>query len=155
MQTFMPYSDFELVAKCLDNKRLNKQITEAKQILDIIEGRTTNSWANHTAVRMWIGYENALRLYVNTMINEWRSRGYNSHSSVAELYPVIMPPWISNSLVLISHRNSLLNKFPEHYSKFGWSLLENAPTRCYWPTEPKSEEVKKTNKQWEELFYDK
>jgi hypothetical protein len=36
MQTFMPYSDFEKTARCLDNKRLGKQRVEAWQILNTL-----------------------------------------------------------------------------------------------------------------------
>lgn len=37
MQTFMPYSDFEKVAQCLDNKRLGKQRVEALQIYNVLK----------------------------------------------------------------------------------------------------------------------
>jgi hypothetical protein len=36
MQTFLPYKDFDLSAKALDNKRLNKQILEGYQILNVL-----------------------------------------------------------------------------------------------------------------------
>ena len=71
MQTFLPYSDFEKVAKCLDYRRLNKQRSEGKQILNCLAYRRNNDlymidkngrkrrrgWIDHVAVRQWIGYE--------------------------------------------------------------------------------------------------
>lgn len=33
MQVFLPFFDFRLVTLCLDNKRLNKQLVEAYQII--------------------------------------------------------------------------------------------------------------------------
>lgn len=79
MQTFLPYDDFEKTAQCLDYRRLGKQRVEAKQILNILEGKTTtNAWKNHPAVKMWSGCENALKLYINTMITEWKKCGYKN-----------------------------------------------------------------------------
>lgn len=37
VNTFLPFPDFQASAKCLDKLRLNKQITEAVQILSILE----------------------------------------------------------------------------------------------------------------------
>ena len=72
MQTFLPYADFSKTAKCLDYKRLGKQRVEAKQILNILLDRTeTKGWRNHPAVLMWVGYENALKIYYNMILDEW------------------------------------------------------------------------------------
>lgn len=38
MQTFLPYADFSMSAKCLDYRRLGKQRVEAMQILNAIRG---------------------------------------------------------------------------------------------------------------------
>lgn len=58
MQTFLPFASFIHSVECLDDKRLNKQIVEAYQIL---MGRVPN--ANHPACLMWRGYEHYLREY--------------------------------------------------------------------------------------------
>lgn len=72
MQTFLPYPSFEETAAILDYRRLGKQRVEAFQIHNIItQPDYTGRWANHPAVKMWRGYENALKLYVNVMIVEW------------------------------------------------------------------------------------
>lgn len=48
MQTFLPYSDFALCAKVLDNKRLGKQIVECRQIMQCLLG-LREGWRNHPA----------------------------------------------------------------------------------------------------------
>ena len=70
MQTFLPYASFEDVARTLDRKRLGKQRVEGMQILNVLAKPPgyTGAWANHPAVKMWRGYENALKQYVNTMM---------------------------------------------------------------------------------------
>ena len=62
MQTFLPYSDFIKCAQVLDYRRLNKQITEATQILKAIE-RKQGGWVNHPITKMWWNYSSCLKLY--------------------------------------------------------------------------------------------
>ena len=106
MQTFMPYSQFIEVAKCLDNKRLGKQRVEVwviyqtlekmkiakgicpkcKQLFDkkyseCICGYTGTylkkiPWSNHPIVKMWNGYESALLRYGLFICDEWKRRGF-------------------------------------------------------------------------------
>ena len=76
MQTFLPHSNLILSAQALDSKRLNKQILEAYQILNVLSGNSpTGGWRNHPAVLMWKGHEYSLRSYAYTMIGEARKRG--------------------------------------------------------------------------------
>ena len=46
MQTFLPYSSFDLTMECLDYRRLGKQRVEAFQILRALRGET-DGWTNH------------------------------------------------------------------------------------------------------------
>ncbi|GAC1385037.1 MAG: hypothetical protein NVSMB33_13900 [Ktedonobacteraceae bacterium] len=79
MQTFLPYFSFEEVAYTLDWRRLGKQRVEGFQILNIIStANYVGGWMNHPAIKMWRSYDNALKLYVNTMITEWQRRGYQN-----------------------------------------------------------------------------
>ena len=58
MQTFLPYPSKRESLDALDNKRLNKQILECYQILNILTGNSkSNAWRNHPAVLMWEGAE--------------------------------------------------------------------------------------------------
>ena len=54
-------------AKCLDKKRLNKQIIEVKQLIKAIQGET-KAWRNHPVTVMYENYLNFLRGYKNCLI---------------------------------------------------------------------------------------
>lgn len=143
MQTFIPFTDFQQSIQCLDTRRLNKQITECRQILDVLTGRSqTSGWRNHPAVRMWAGHEGALAAYGLTAIDEWRKRGYTSHvkqqkilrSDLMEAEPGAcgLPRWWGTPEVHHSHRANLLRKDPTHYGPLFETDLQ--PMEGYiWP----------------------
>lgn len=142
MQTFLPYMSSVSSALALDNKRLGKQRVEAKQILDLIEGRSRNNWINHPAVRMWRRFYHSLKYYTNTMIQEWKSRGM---SNTMELYPVedangrFFAPWLLDRRLRYSHRANLVRKLPDFYGP-KWPDVD--PTTPYWwPVELKSKKM--------------
>jgi hypothetical protein len=138
MQTFLPYPDFKESAKCLDNKRLNKQIVEAMQIFTVnsyFDLGIKAGWQNHPAVKMWRGFGSALLLYRNDCIDEWRSRGYNSHSKVTIgdmwLKDVVYPFWLGDTKFHQAHQSNLVRKLPEHYRKYFLDVPDNLP--YIWP----------------------
>ena len=99
MQTFLPYASFEQTATILDWKRLGKQRLEGMQIIKIITiPDYVGAWAHHPAVKMWRSYENALKLYVNTMITEWKRRGYVNTMLYYDLsgVEIIFPEWLGD-----------------------------------------------------------
>lgn len=142
-QIYMPYSDFTKIAKCLDGKRLNKQITEAKQVY------TANKYGygkqgNPKPYEMWYGYDNALSLYIIELYKEWQVRlvlglrgGVLMHSAGefvlndVDLTDVEIeyPDWFNDERVFSSYRSCLLYKNYEHYSKFGWSEIPAIPVK--------------------------
>lgn len=131
MQTFLPYPSFLESIQCLDNKRLGKQRVEAAQILDVLEGRT-QAWKNHPAVKMWRGYENALRHYFNGCVFEWMRRGFkNTMEPLSTSWDLKLPPWIGDSIFHDSHKSKLLQKDPIHYGKFGWNVRRDLS--YWWP----------------------
>ena len=133
MQTFLPYADFSLSASVLDYRRLGKQRVEALQIYNALvdnptlQGNKYKGWLNHPAVLMWKGYEEALLLYKNKMIEEWKDvRKYNNTMEIVEVSDSIkMPPWVGDERVHVSHRSNLLRKDFEFYSKYGWREPDN------------------------------
>ena len=136
MQTFLPYSSFDLSAQCLDYKRLGKQRVEAKQIHNIVSGaRSTGGWLHHPAVLMWMGHVGALALYHDFMIDEWVARGYKN--TMPHLWTgeddFDMPAWLGDERVHESHRSNLLRKDPDHYGKYEWAEADDLP--YFWPTE--------------------
>jgi hypothetical protein len=79
MNVFIPV--WEKPAAYIDNQRLNKQITEAYQILNILlwPSDRTKGWKNHPAVRMWRGYAEGLGMLLLHYCQEWievRGRGH-------------------------------------------------------------------------------
>jgi len=139
MQTFLPYADFKHTARCLDYRRLGKQRLEARTILDILEGRGKIGksgkvvWSNHPAVRMWEGYENALKIYYNVILLEWISRGYKNNMKIAKTDGrILFPPWLGDERFHSSHRSNLLRK-SKYYRQFDW---EESPEKPYfWPSQ--------------------
>jgi len=125
MQTFLPYADFAKSAACLDRQRLGKQRVECLQILQSLT--FGSRWENHPAVKMWIGFEQALIDYGVAVCKEWKSRGYRDTceekiANFRSYYPkkVILPRFLGNESFHSSHRAALLHKDLEWYSKFGW-----------------------------------
>jgi hypothetical protein len=133
MQTFLPYPNLKKSLKTLDSRRLGKQRVEAFQILNILLERTNGrGWKNHPAVKMWAGYENALKLYLNKSIKLWVSKGYKNNMELEVIDGKIrFPPWFGDLDFHAAHRSNLLRKNPEHYSRFNWSEANNL--EYIWP----------------------
>jgi hypothetical protein len=132
MQTFLPVPDFRESARLLDWRRLGKQRVEAWMLFDILSNPESRwkRWLSHPVVPMWRGYEDALRLYFWSMVEEWKRRGYRS---TIELPPppggLVLPPWLGDDRLHASHRSKLLQKAPEWYGRFGWP---EEPGQPYW-----------------------
>jgi hypothetical protein len=122
VNTFLPFSNFKEIAKCLDNKRLGKQRVEAQQILNTIEkkrkGLKTTGWVHHPIVHMWYGYEQALKYYINVMIQEWVKRGFVNNMHIHKITKIPAMPWfVKCQPINWSHQASLIRKHPSHYTK--------------------------------------
>lgn len=78
MNTFVPYSDYNLSAKCLDFPRLRGQRNECKVIIHaLLLPNEVKGWKNHSATVMWRGYELSLLDYYFKIIDEWINRNYH------------------------------------------------------------------------------
>ena len=132
MQTFLPYSDFEDSARCLDYRRLGKQRVEAMQLHNILTNRTTTKgWRSHPALKMWEGYAPALAHYMNVCIDEWIHRGYNNTMEKRDDSNLVMPPWLYDRRIHLSHRSNLLRKYAMFYSQYNWNIPSTM--EYYWP----------------------
>lgn len=138
MQTFLPIVIDGLPAascvesaKVLDRQRLGKQRVEALQIYRTLTGQS-KGWANHPAVRMWRGYEDALAAYGRYMCVEWTGRGYQDTCFARFPQPlnVCWPEWMTPEFAA-SHRSNLLRKNPAWYGQFGWTEPDTLP--YVWP----------------------
>lgn len=131
MQTFLPYPDFRLSAECLDYRRLGKQRVEAMQIINVLEGRS-EGWKNHPAVKMWIGYTDALKCYFNVISEEWIKRGYKHNIGFYEYNgSYSYPYWVGDHVFHLSHQSNLVRKLPEHYRKYFPEVKDDLP--YIWP----------------------
>jgi hypothetical protein len=148
MQTFVPYADMHESAVVLDNKRLNKQLLEGRQIYNIIsDGRTTGGWVSHPAVKMWRNHDNALYSYLENIMLECEFRGIATEknwSAITKMHDnnwdrgdnIVMPPWWGDERVHESHRNNLYIKDPEYYAEFRNANRVACCDKCnyFWPT---------------------
>lgn len=133
VNTFLPYADFQLSVKCLDDKRCGKQRIEAYQIIQALFD-PSKGWSKHPACLMWKGYENALIYYYNLCVTEWVNRGKQNNKPLLQHGEVIMPWWVGWDHFHMSHQASLLRKFPHHYSRY-FTYNEYYYTRGYlWPS---------------------
>jgi len=133
MQTFLPVADFYESVKILDKKRAWKQVVEAKQILDILAGKTIG-WKTHPAVLMWKSYETALTQYYNIFWS-YCVKIHKIKTKKTTLLPesknIIMPFWFGEEQFHSSHRSNLLRKNFEFYSQYGWQ--EPSDKLYVWP----------------------
>jgi hypothetical protein len=155
MQTFLPSRTFNVSAEMLDSKRLNKQILEGYQILNVLSSDDPHAgWRNHPAVKMWRGSEHFLYSYVLAMVAEANKRGIKTDKNMENLtnlrnrmkdaWGTDSPYWYHDELLMrkitTTHRANLFVKDPEYYNLFSYAVdnKDNAPCcdRCkyYWPT---------------------
>src|SRR5687768_14499634 len=93
-----------------------------------------DGWKHHPATKMWRGYEDALGLYMNAAITEWKRRGRNNNMQLfVPLRGIVIPPWFGDERFHRSHRAYLLWKDYKHYKQFGWK--EDVDEPFFWPTE--------------------
>ncbi|SDU66122.1 MSMEG_6728 family protein [Gordonia westfalica] len=148
MQTFLPYPDFRRSAEALDPARLGKQRVETLQILRALE-LFDYGWGNHPAVAMWRGHTPALVSYGLEFVDVWRRerRADTTAPMIAEFAPEVvgvsqsdlaaaglMPPWLGDDRLHLSHRAALLRKDPDFYvAEFG-DAPDDLP--YHWPEPP-------------------
>jgi len=150
MQTFVPFKNFNKSAQSLDNRRLNKQLLEGRQIYQIISSnRTSGAWVNHPAVKMWRNYDNALYLYLTAIKNECIARGISvekNWTAIEQMHDanwfrgngIVMPPWLGDMRVHNSHRQNLYLKDMWFYADFWYEGTKQKVSCCekcnyFWP----------------------
>ena len=117
MQVFVPYPSPIDEAKCLDKRRLRKQIIECDQILAAIGGKS-EAWKNHPIVKMysaywpWLAYyRGTLDAYLQRNIKEAEQCSWNAR------YACIEPPFLTSDFC-DQHKRRLYTKAPELYPQF-------------------------------------
>jgi hypothetical protein len=148
MQTFLPYADFERAARALDPRRLGKQRVEVIQIVRALT-RSGYGWANHPAVLMWKGHEEALGRYGLTCCQVWTERGFADtcaatirsdleaagvtrlRSQDALAAAGALPGWLGDEEFHAGHRSALLRKDPAFYAEIFPDTPDDLPP--VWP----------------------
>lgn len=148
MQTFLPYADFERSARTLDRKRLGKQRVETIQVVRALT-RPGYGWANHPAVLMWRGFEEALGRYGFRCCQAWvelgfgdtcaltiamdlRAAGVDTVRTQPELAAAdALPPWLGEEAVHRSHQSALVRKEQQHYRPLFPDIPDDLP--YVWP----------------------
>lgn len=149
MQTFLTHTDFDLNARNLDSKRLNKQLLEGRQILSAL--LTGKGWIHHPATKMWAGSELVLVDYLDGIRIEMLRRNIKTDKNWAAILEFAefdgvgnaRPSWWNSEelgRIVKTHRGSLFNKDPEFYEDFYYeSTVAHKYVCCsrcnyYWPT---------------------
>jgi hypothetical protein len=144
LQTFLPYPNFDDSARTLDRQRLGKQRVETLQIAKVVAG-VSSGWRNHPAVRMWLGHPEALLAYQRSVCEFWTSFKFKDTCldktaeilglpvlGQSDLDPGLLPGWLGDSDLHLSHRSNLVRKFPEWYGHFWPEIPDDLP--YVWPS---------------------
>lgn len=159
MQTFLPSTNFKLSAESLDSKRLNKQILEGYQILNVLSGQSpTGGWRNHPAVLMWKNAEHTLWEYIQSMITEAKYRNIKTEKNelnlnnlikkVGKSWGVKLPFWFSDEYKIMrittTHKANLFKKDSIYYAEYKSAIdspynipccsERKIPCQYYWVT---------------------
>lgn len=147
MNTFLPFPDYAQSAACLDKRRCFKQVVEASQILDVLEGRS-QGWKNHPAVKMWRNYIPSLKQYYAACYDYCL---VNHRINFCKLQPLLIdkyapyPHWFGDDQFHLKMRQNLIRKAisdmsknnPELYwclSQHNITLQNTLPLEgYYWP----------------------
>ncbi|HWJ83068.1 MAG TPA: MSMEG_6728 family protein [Nocardioides sp.] len=148
MQTFLPYPGFARSAQVLDPKRLGKQRVETIQVVRALT-RDGYGWANHPAVLMWKGFEEALGRYGFACCRAWTDLGFGDTCELTigdDLRAVgitsvrteeelaaggALPPWLGDEQLHRSHQSALVRKDPVYYRSLFPGVPDDLP--YVWP----------------------
>lgn len=115
MQVFVPFASPYETARCLDKRRLNKQIIEARQILSAIR-KGDGPWAHHPVVLMWREHWWWLACYLRCLV-AYRA-GETSIAQYEDHYCREYRPDFLTSDFCDQHKRRLFTKDSAHYVQF-------------------------------------
>ena len=147
MQVFICDMSMEKFAAILDDKRLNKQIVEAFQI---VEDRLPT--LNHPAYLFWKNHKPELRMYMTFLCEEYTKRFGREHKCSS----VCLSPETKDfsfirdfDIVFLSMKVNLLRKNYDWYSKFFCvnKSVDDYPDGYYWSI-PYGKSSRKSTEDW-------
>lgn len=115
MQVFVPYPSPIDVAKCLDRRRLRKQIIECRQIIDAIDGQK-DGWKNHPVTKMYRYHREWLESYYLCLLSfEYGDEDDAQYENAYAFH--YRPPFLTKEFC-DQHKRRLYTKAPELYPQF-------------------------------------
>lgn len=130
MQVFVPYASPMRTARCLDPKRLRKQILECRDIYRSATGGT-EGWKNHPVTKMWKGNLHYLVHYHNCLQCFQDGKLFRA---LIESVLAGRPKFLKRGL-LLAHRRRLYTKNPDYYKQF--AKYGRSEVNWYWSPEKK------------------
>ena len=115
MQVFVPYPSPIDVAKCLDPKRLRKQIIECRQIMKTIEGQS-EAWKNHPVIKMYSSEWAWLSCY--TLCLQYYELGDEDAAQDENARAFMFRPKFLTKDFCDQHKRRLYTKAPALYPQF-------------------------------------
>ena len=58
---------------------------------------------------------------------EWCARGYKNTMQYLPIDDLVMPYWLGNEKLHLSHQSNLMRKDPVYYGQFDWQVPDNLP----------------------------
>lgn len=125
MQVFIIGTPLE-TAMALDKLRLNKQVIEARQILDALDGKS--AWSNHPCVLQYREHREWLVAYTLCLGNYIRRNDFGARmwNNIAQPFT---PDWHTEEY-LSQMKRRLYTKNNEHYKQ--WSHLGESQQNWYF-----------------------
>jgi hypothetical protein len=93
---------------------------------------------------MWRGHVDALKLYYNTIVEEWIKRGFKNNMKLYKISPYVEAPWfVKNPNVNYSHQASLIRKYPDYYGKIFTPPPVFLDYKYIWPSDLQESQIEK------------
>lgn len=127
MQIFIVGSIFE-TCQALDKRRLWKQILEARQIIDILLGKT-QAWKNHPVAKMYKDDLEWLLLYLAVFEEYWKG-DLEAAEIISNGAEEIKPIFLYDDSYLENMKKRLFTKDSSFYSQ--WASLGESYVNMYF-----------------------
>lgn len=124
MQVFCPFAEpyFTAQEMSADKRRINKQVIEAGQILNTINGYS-KGWKNHPVILMYKDHADWLYNYM-LCLNCYIKGDFMKAKYYSQQADNVRPSFLNNKEFLDAHKRRLYKKAPElypHFAKYGTS----------------------------------
>ena len=116
MQIFVPYPSPIDVAKCLDPKRLRKQIIECDQIIAAIQGKS-DDWKNHPVVKMYL-HDSSWLMFYHDCLSYYQDGDLGWAIDRSDYASALFRPSFLTDSFCDQHKRRLYTKAPDLYPQF-------------------------------------